>query len=319
MPDKLVYSVVIPLFNKEKTIDRAIDSVLNQNHDVELIVVDDGSTDNGPQKVKSRNDSRIRLIRQNNGGVSSARNIGINHSSHELVALLDADDEWLPGFLDQIDALVAKCPNAGAYTTSYQTVDNGETSVWQNKHITHPFIGIPDYFQCARATRGYSTYFCSSSIVLRIGAIKKIGGFRQGIGFGEDIDAWGRLALEYPIAHSSFILVNVYRDGENHASKKLRVDHHPFIDSISLLLGSGPIMENYEMMKYVDKLVCLDAIRHLFGGKPTLARNVLGMRPNDHFNLKILALNILSFFPIRLLNAVRTSWQKIRPSSDFLR
>ncbi|MCX7013772.1 MAG: glycosyltransferase family A protein [Candidatus Sumerlaeota bacterium] len=101
-------SVVVPLYNKEAYIRRALTSIMAQTFkDFELIVVDDGSTDNGPAAVAEYGDPRIRLIRQANSGPGAARNRGIEEARSDLVAFLDADDEWMPEFLaTHVGALV---------------------------------------------------------------------------------------------------------------------------------------------------------------------------------------------------------------------
>lgn len=94
-------SVIIPLYNKQRYIQRALDSVFAQTYkDYEVLVVDDGSTDNGADIVQRCNDSGVRLIRQANAGPGAARNRGIRESSGPCIAFLDADDEWLPAFLE---------------------------------------------------------------------------------------------------------------------------------------------------------------------------------------------------------------------------
>jgi glycosyltransferase involved in cell wall biosynthesis len=94
-------SVIIPLFNKGKYIGRALNSVFQQTfQDYEIVVVNDGSTDDGAAIVSSLSDSRIRLINQKNSGVGAARNKGIRESSSKYIAFLDADDEWLPEYLE---------------------------------------------------------------------------------------------------------------------------------------------------------------------------------------------------------------------------
>ena len=93
-------SVIIPLYNKSKYIARALDSVFVQTYrDFEVIVVDDGSTDDGPEIVKGYSDPRIRLIYQVNAGPGAARNRGAEESMGPWLAFLDADDELLPDFL----------------------------------------------------------------------------------------------------------------------------------------------------------------------------------------------------------------------------
>ncbi len=116
-------SVVVPLYNKEKYVVRAVESALSQGEAVhEVIVVDDGSTDDGPALLASIADTRVRLIRQPNGGVSAARNTGIEAASGEYVAFLDADDAWLPGYVDELQALMRQFPQAGLVATSYVRV-----------------------------------------------------------------------------------------------------------------------------------------------------------------------------------------------------
>jgi len=93
-------SIVIPLYNKAKYIERAICSVLSQTYvPMEIIVVDDGSTDNGPEKVLDLNNPKIILIRQENRGPGAARNAGLAIAKGKYIAFLDADDEWYPSFL----------------------------------------------------------------------------------------------------------------------------------------------------------------------------------------------------------------------------
>lgn len=94
-------SVIIPLYNKAQHIARTLDSVFAQSFvDFEVIVVDDGSTDNGADIVRDYHDRRFRLIQQKNAGPGAARNRGIREARADYITFLDADDEWLPGFLE---------------------------------------------------------------------------------------------------------------------------------------------------------------------------------------------------------------------------
>lgn len=113
-------SIVIPLYNKERCIGKTICSVLDQSYtNFELVIVDDGSTDQSLNKVKKFEDERIRIIQQRNLGISAAKNAGISHSKYELVAFLDADDYWEKTFLQTIISLVDEFPQAGLYSTGY--------------------------------------------------------------------------------------------------------------------------------------------------------------------------------------------------------
>ena len=104
--NKIIFSVVIPLYNKERHIQRAIRSVLNQTHQAfELIIIDDGSTDNSFEMAASIQDPRIHIFRKQNRGLPATRNRGVRESANEWIAFLDADDEWLPGFLETVNEL----------------------------------------------------------------------------------------------------------------------------------------------------------------------------------------------------------------------
>ena len=127
-------SVVIPLYNKEQSIAATIQSVLAQTYtDYEIIVVDDGSTDNSLKVVQERvselENERVRIIHQENAGVSAARNKGILESKGKYIAFLDADDLWAPNYLATLAALIADFPNAGLYSLGYVEMKGGQSSI----------------------------------------------------------------------------------------------------------------------------------------------------------------------------------------------
>lgn len=126
-----MFSVVIPLYNKAHIIDRTISSVLTQTiSDFELIIVNDGSTDNSIDVVhKYLKDARIKIINQFNQGVSAARNKGVLEAKFDYVAFLDADDEWLPGFLAKVKQAIELYPSAGMYgcTSWHRNIITGKS------------------------------------------------------------------------------------------------------------------------------------------------------------------------------------------------
>lgn len=110
-------SVVIPLYNKAHTITRTLGTVLEQTFkDFEVLIVNDGSTDDGVAVIENyTNDPRVKVINQNNQGVSVARNQGVLNSKYEHIAFLDGDDEWLPGYLMKMNEAILKFPKAGLF------------------------------------------------------------------------------------------------------------------------------------------------------------------------------------------------------------
>ncbi len=189
-------SVIIPLFNKERHIERALRSVLAQTvQDSEIVVVDDGSTDGGAAVVFGIHDSRIRLIRQANAGVSAARNRGVEAASSEFVAFLDADDEWMPRFLEA--NLTAHSKHFGL-VASFTNFRKGMEIEPVIQSIRGKEGILKDYFGFCLSNAG--TGMCSSAVVASKNTLIKIGGFPVGRTHGEDLDTWMRLALSGPVA-----------------------------------------------------------------------------------------------------------------------
>ena len=115
----IYFSVIIPLYNKEKSVISTVESVLNQTYPhFELIIVNDGSTDSSLEVVQQFDDPRISIIDKENGGVSSARNVGIRAAKYEYVIPQDADDLWLPFALAEFVELIRNYQQAQVFCTS---------------------------------------------------------------------------------------------------------------------------------------------------------------------------------------------------------
>lgn len=120
-------SVVIPLYNKESIISKTLRSVLSQDYDdFEVVIVNDGSTDRSVEIVKGIDDSRIRLLEQENGGPSKARNTGVRNAKGEWIVFLDADDELLPGALGYFFKNISSNPNIGFWAAPTYIAANGK-------------------------------------------------------------------------------------------------------------------------------------------------------------------------------------------------
>lgn len=214
-------SVVIPLYNKAAHIHRAIQSVLDQTvKDFELIVVDDGSTDGGADVVKSIIDPRIRIISQVNAGVSAARNRGIEESRTEIVAFLDADDEWKPTFLEAVLRLARQFPKCGVFGTGWEIVSaDGRRKLPRFEALPErPWEGIvPNYFRCLL---GPNAPLWTSAIAVPRKTFQTVGLFPEGERIGEDQDMWFRIALKLPIAFSTGVEAVYRQDAENRACLK---------------------------------------------------------------------------------------------------
>lgn len=196
-------SVIIPLYNKEHQIANTLHSVLRQTfQNFEIVVVDDGSTDGSVQEVEKVNDNRIRIVRQKNAGVSAARNKGVKEAHYDLVAFLDADDEWKSNYLETQYNLFLKYPQCNVYACGYEFCDsNGIISNTIIRKLA--FQGedgvLNNYFEVASCS---NPPLWTSAIVVKKKAIVNIGDFPIGVKSGEDLLTWARLAVHNKIAYS---------------------------------------------------------------------------------------------------------------------
>ena len=205
-------SVVMPLYNKAPYVVEAIQSVLNQSIRVEeIIVIDDGSTDDGPAIVKTISDPRIRLIAQANAGVSVARNNGIALANGDYIAFLDADDLYQPGFLAGITQLIQTFPQAGMFCSAY-------TSFWadgkrENRCLRSTQAGAMLCIEDFYAAWSKIAFTCTNAIVVPRALFNDSSlRFPQGEKLGEDQDLWFRVAERTPVAYLNTPLVD-YRMG----------------------------------------------------------------------------------------------------------
>lgn len=206
-------SIVIPLYNKEKQIAHTLQSVLNQTfQDFEVVIVDDGSTDGSVAEVEKFEDLRIRVVHQQNAGVSAARNRGIDEATGELIAFLDADDEWKPEYLATQYHLYQKYPDCNTYACNYE-FRNPEGVVTSTTIRKLTFTGkdgiLSNYFEVASCS--YPPLW-TSSVMVKKQIIQAIGGFPVGIRSGEDLLTWARLAVRGLIVYSRRVQA-VYRQG----------------------------------------------------------------------------------------------------------
>ncbi|MGD8520270.1 MAG: glycosyltransferase [Desulfobacterales bacterium] len=184
-------SVIIPTHNRGWAIAEAIDSVLEQDfRDYELIVVDDGSTDNTSDILQSYGNT-VTVIYQSNKGVSAARNRGIEASTGELIAFLDSDDLWLPRKLSRQVAFFKVHPDAMINQTEEQWIRNGVRVNPKNRH--HKFSGM--IFE-----RSLELCLVSpSAVMVRRHLFESVGLFDVDLPACEDYDLWLRVSCRYPV------------------------------------------------------------------------------------------------------------------------
>ena len=258
------FSVIIPLYNKEKDIRSTLESVGNQRFsDFEVIVVDDGSTDGSAAVVRSVKDNRIKLYSKENEGVALTRNFGVEKAEAAHVVFLDADDKWLPEHLSDLDKLITKFPKAKWFGTAYEKRFNDKLSVPLEAPVmnkTNWFGLVENYFgNCLVESIAWTSAICFQKQFFL-----QLKGFDHRItnGAGEDTDLWIRAALEAPLAFCTNISAIYNLEGSNRISltpTRQRVFMDP--DNYEAAAETDP-----DLKKYLDRNRYAYAIRHKIAG-----------------------------------------------------
>ena len=205
-------SVVIPTYNRRALVIEALQSVFSQTvHDIETIVIDDGSCDGTEQALRAFAD-RVRYFYKPNGGVSSARNEGIRRATGSLIAFLDSDDLWETNFLEVTVGYLEKNPDAAMVCTGWRTLPSGHRWPALKAPLLHGHL-LPRLLQ-TRIVR-------TSAVVARKTALLNAGLFDEKLEVAEDLDMWLKLAELYPIAFLN-IHLSWGRRHDNRLSKNRR-------------------------------------------------------------------------------------------------
>ena len=233
-------SVIIPTFNRLSLISRAIDSVLKQTFKpFEIIVVDDGSSDNTSTFIKN-NYKSVKLIKQKNLGVSKARNVGIKNSSGDWIALLDSDDEWKKNKLEvQIKSLTEYDYYSVCHTNEIW-IRNG-TRVNQKKR--HQKYGGNIFDKCLDICR-----ISPSSIIFQKNIINEVGWFDENLSICEDYDLWLRITANFKILFIDKPLIIKYGGHSDQLSKSVNGIEAYRIKSLENLLSNTRLIKDYKRL-----------------------------------------------------------------------
>lgn len=206
------YSIIIPLYNKENFIENTIQSVLQQTfQDFEIIIVDDGSQDKSAEKVKKYKDERIRYFYKENGGASSARNLGIENATSKYITFIDADDYWYTEFLETIYENTIRFPDNKVFSAAIEIETSKKIFPAQYSILKTGDFELVNYFRASSK----QSVICTSCAAFHKSIFEEIGNFDITIKSGQDIDLWIRIGLVYPILFSWKILARYIYDPES--------------------------------------------------------------------------------------------------------
>ena len=233
-------SVVIPTFNRISLVARAIDSVLKQSlNPYEIIVVDDGSDDGTSEMINNKYKS-IKLIQQQNNGVSAARNNGIKHAKGDWIGLLDSDDEWTEKKLEnQADRLI-KTPEYDFCHTNEIWIRNG---VRVNQRKKHEKYGGYIFDKCLDICR-----ISPSSVLFRKNILDHVGWFDSQLPVCEDYDLWLRITSEYRILFIDEPLIIKYGGHDDQLSHSVESIEFFRIKSLENLLDRTELSTNNRVL-----------------------------------------------------------------------
>lgn len=273
------FSVIIPLYNKENDIALTIKSVLNQSFtDFEIMVVDDGSTDNSLEIVKKFKDNRLRIFKIHKTGVSFARNFGVEKSNGSYLAFLDADDFWYPNHLENLAQLISKYSHGEWFATAYE--------IQHNKRLILP-MKAPPMLQNGSWIGEIDDFFINSmedslawtsAVAFRRDFFLKIGGFNELFDTGQDMDLWIRSALERPLFFSTVISARYNLLGSN------RITNHP--THLKRHMDMDQFKEQEEkylsFKKYMDRIRYSYVVKFRIANMPQVWRKILiDIDPNN--------------------------------------
>ncbi|MEG1759386.1 MAG: glycosyltransferase family A protein [Alistipes sp.] len=206
------FSVIIPLYNKEAEIRDTVLSVLAQTYQpMEIVIVDDGSTDCSAEIVRSIHSPLVKLISQPNAGECAARNRAMDESTGDYMALVDADDTWEPGFLAEIASMIEEFPDCGIYSTAFNIVSH--EGVFPSNSPSERGV-VANFFRDSM-TRYIS--IPSASVIPKC-VIDRIGGFPEGMKLGGDQYMWIKIARRYAVCFSPYRLSNYSKVASNRSS-----------------------------------------------------------------------------------------------------
>ncbi|MBP3382805.1 MAG: glycosyltransferase family 2 protein [Tidjanibacter sp.] len=286
------FSVIIPLYNKEQEVEATIRSVLAQTlQPVEIVVVDDGSTDSSAKVVESIGSPLVRLIRQANAGECAARNRAMAEATGDWFALVDADDGWKPQFLEEVAAMIDRWPDCGIYSTAFDIVS--PTGTVRAKTLTTR--GPVENFWRESV---YAYVTIPSATVLSRRVVEELGGFPEGMKMGGDQFMWIKVASRYGVCFSPKALCLYSMVASNRSSSIYTPEQTPYRLEDFLKEALWDEEQNYWRREFIAKCAIGKALTLTAKGDEEFGRSVVrNFGYTEHYRRGLRKLKVLLALP----------------------
>ncbi|MBO7300320.1 MAG: glycosyltransferase family 2 protein [Tidjanibacter sp.] len=286
------FSVIIPLYNKEREVEATIRSVLAQTlQPLEIVVVDDGSTDRSAEIVEAIGSPLVRLIRQTNGGECAARNRAMREARGDYFALVDADDSWKPEFLEEVAGMIADAPECGIYSTAFDVVS--PTGTVRGNCPTGR--GVVENFWRESMTR-YVTI--PSATVLPRKVVEELGGFPEGMKMGGDQWMWIKIVSKYGVCFSPRALCNYSMVASNRSSAIYTPEQTPHTLEEFLEAPYPSVEEDFWRGEFIAKCAIGKALTLTAKGDESFGRRVVSnFGYTKHYRRGLAKLRLLLLLP----------------------
>lgn len=213
------FTVIIPLYNKEKYISEAIESILNQTFtDFEVLIVNDCSTDKSMEIASKFVSEKVQIIpHEKNSGLAATRNTGIKKAKSNYVTFLDADDLWKPNFLEKIYNLIQHFPEARIFGTNYEEIWDKTIKSPHNNSDSLPenFVGYVNFFQINLKQGIYN----HGSVCLHKEVYENVGFYDENIQLSQDLDFNIRANYHYKLAYDNSVQMSYFMQTENQLTR----------------------------------------------------------------------------------------------------
>lgn len=260
------FSIVIPVFNKEKFVAKTLKSVLAQTFsDFEIIVVNDGSTDESEASIAEIKDERIRYFSKQNEGVAVARNFGIEKASTDFICFLDADDYWYPDFLETMHRYSWKLPEQKVFAAAIEIETQNKVLKAQYSISKNSDFGIVNFFEASQK----ECVLWTSSICIHKSVFAKVGEFDTNIKHGEDTELWIRIGLHFPVVFIHKILARYIYDAQSVSRKQ-----NYFFEKYTFEKYASEESKNPALKQYMDLNRFSAVVKCKLNGDSKLANEV---------------------------------------------